>query len=78
MTAISAFRTRLIFRCFERCDLGTKNCASATLFRHTTADPDVGFNIFMFQSANRAMAGNAEASELSLLDTLFKDLRDTG
>ena len=26
----------------------------------------------MFQSANRAMAGNAEASELSLLDTLLK------
>ena len=42
-----------------RCDLGTKNCASATIFKHTAADPDVGINIFMFQSANRAMAGNA-------------------
>ena len=40
--------------------------------RHTAAYPVVGFNIFMFQSANRAMAGNAEASELSLLDTLLK------
>ena len=44
-----------------RCDLGTKNCASATLFKHTAADPDVGINIFMFQSANRAMAGDAAA-----------------
>ena len=46
-----------------RCDLGTKNCASATatLFKHTAADPDVGINIFIFQSANRAMAGNAAA-----------------
>ena len=44
-----------------RCDLGTKNCASATRFKHTAADPDVGINIFMFQSANRAMAGNAAA-----------------
>ena len=43
-----------------RCDLGTKNCASATLFKHTAADPDVGIN-FMFQSANRAIAGNAAA-----------------
>ena len=56
-----------------RCDLGTKNCASATLFKHTAADPDVGINIFMFQSANRAMAGNAAVKGLSLLDML----RDT-
>ena len=54
------------------------NSASATLFRHTAADPVVVFNIFMFQSANRAIVGNAEALELSLLDTLFKDLRDIG
>ena len=54
------------------------NSASATLFRHTATDPVVLFNIFMFQSANRAMAGNAEASELSLLDMLFQDLRDIG
>ena len=40
-----------------RCDLGTKNCVSATLFKHTASDPDVGINIFMFQSANRAMGG---------------------
>ena len=31
-----------------RCDLGTKNFASATLFRHTAADPVVMFNIFMY------------------------------
>ena len=49
------------------------NSASATLFRHIAADPVVVFNIFMFQSANKAMVGNAEASELSFLDTLFKD-----
>ena len=54
------------------------NSASATLFRHIAADPVVVYNIFMFQSANKAMAGNAEASELSLLDTLFKDPRDIG
>ena len=54
------------------------NSASATIFRHTAADPVVVFNISMFQSAKRAMAGNAGASELSLLDTLFKDLRDIG
>ena len=54
------------------------NSASATLFRHTAADPVVVFNIFMFQSANKAMGGNAEASEFSLLDTLFKDPRDIG
>ena len=44
-----------------RCDLGTKNCASATFFKYTAADPDVGFNIFMLQSAKRAMAGKAAA-----------------
>ena len=54
------------------------NSASATLFRHIAADPVVEFNIFMFQSANKSMAGNAEASELQLLDTLFKDPRDIG
>ena len=54
------------------------NSASATIFRHIAADPVVGFNIFMFQSVNKAMAGNTEASELSLLDTLFKDPRDIG
>ena len=54
------------------------NSTSATLFRHTAADQVVVFNIFMFQSVNRAMAGNADSSELSLLDTLFKDLRDIG
>ena len=65
-----------------RCDLGTKICASATLFRHKAADLVVMLNIFMyglcFKSANRAMARNAEASGITLLDTLFKDLRDTG
>ena len=54
------------------------NSASASLFRHRAADPVVVCNIFMFQSANKAMVGNAEASELSLLDTLFKDPRDIG
>ena len=52
------------------------NSASATLFRHIA--PVVVFNIFIFQSANKAMTGNAEVSELSLLDTLFKDPRDIG
>ena len=64
-----------------RCGLGAKNCASATLFKHTAADPAVGFNIFMYQNCvsnqGRAVAGNAEAQGITLLHTLFKDLRDT-
>ena len=31
-----------------RCGLGTKNCTSATRFRHTAADSVVGFDIFMY------------------------------
>ena len=62
----------------QRCDLGTKNCAFATLFRHTAADPAVGFNIFVYQNCvsnqGRAVAGKAEVQGITLLDTIFKDL----
>ena len=55
-----------------RCDLGTTKCVSATLFRHTAADPVVGINIFMY--------GNCASNQRiePWLDKLFKDLRDTG
>ena len=59
-----------------------KKCASPTLFRHAAADPAVGFNIFMYRNCvsnqGRAVAGNAEAQGITLLDMLFKDQRDTG
>ena len=63
-----------------RCDPGTNNYAFATLFRHTAADPVVGFNIFMYRNcvSNQRMTGNAEASGITMLDMLFKELRDTG
>ena len=56
-TSISALRTHLIFRCSElfliapddlRCDLDTRNCDYATIFRHTAADLVVGFETFMY------------------------------
>ena len=55
---------------------------SANLFRHTAAGSVVGFTSscseIVFPISNRDMAGNAEAPVITLLDTLFKDLRDTG
>ena len=33
---------------FLLCYIYSKNCASGTLFRHTAADPVVGFDIFMY------------------------------
>ena len=71
VTAISALRTCLIFRCFDlfymaldvlRCDLGTKKCASATLLRHTAAGPAVGFNIFMYQNCVSNQGGAVAAN----------------
>ena len=91
-TEISAFRTHLIFRCFElfyiapddlRCDLGTMNCASATLFRHTAADSVVGFDIFMYGNcvSNQRIGPWRETLRrhgLHCLIRFFKYLRDTG
>ena len=66
-----------------RCDLGTKKCASVTLFRYTAADPVVGFNIFMYANyvSNHRIEpwrGTLRRQGITLLDTLFKGLRDTG
>ena len=45
---------------------------------HTAEDSVVGFTSSCSETVFRAMAGNAEAPVITLLDTLFKDLRDTG
>ena len=51
-------------------------------FLDTAADLHVGFTSScsenVFPISNRDMARNAEAPVITLLDTLFKDLRDTG
>ena len=65
-----------------RCDLGTTKCASATLLRHTAADPVVGINIFMYGNCAsnqriepwRGTLGHQGIRRL----IAFKDLRDTG
>ena len=66
-----------------RCDLGTTKCASATLFRHTAADPVVGINIFMYGkcASNQRIEpwrGTLGHQGLRCFIGFFKDLRDTG